>query len=118
MPDFLTNGSPAPLTGSYEATINGYVYDMETGDLTEGGEIEKLYDAILGTYQASAQFSTPEMFKGTISAYTGIPAPAKNVRFTADFGNGSQYWSIVSRSVKSTSRGVRKYDVEIHRLAV
>lgn len=118
MPDYLTNGSPAPVTGSYEATINGYTYDMETGDLTEGGEIEKFYNATDGAYQASAQFSTPEMFKATITAYTGIPAPAKNVRFTADFGNGSQYWAVVSRSVKSSSRAARKYDVEIHRLAV
>jgi hypothetical protein len=118
MPEFLTNGSPAPITGSYEATINGYAYDLETADLDEGGEIEKFYDAPTGAYQASSQFSNPEVLKVSITAYTGIPAPAKNVRFTADFGNGSQYWAVVSRSQKSVVRGARKYEAEIHRLAV
>jgi len=117
MPDYLTNGSPAPTTGSYEATINGYAYDFETADLSEPGEIEKFFDKD-GVYQASSQFSTPETMKVTITAYSGIPAPAKNVRFTADLGNGSQYWSVVTRNVKSASRLARKYDCEIHRLAV
>lgn len=118
MPEFLLNGSPAPVVGSYEATINGYAYDFETADLSEPGEIEKFYDAITGAYQASSQFSTPESMKVTITAYAGIPAPAKNVRFTADLGNGSQFWSVVTRNVKSSSRLARKYDCEIHRLAV
>lgn len=117
MPDYLTNGSPAPTTGSYEATINGYTYDFETADLDEGGEIEKFFDKD-GVYQASSQFSNPETMKVTITAYTGIPAPAKNVKFTADFGNGSQSWSVVTRSQKSASRLARKYEAEIHRLAV
>jgi hypothetical protein len=118
MPEFLTNGSPAPAVGSYEITVDGFTYDLETADLTEGGEIEKFFDAVTGVYQASAQFSTPEMVKGTVTAYTGVQAPSKNVRFTANLGNGSQYWAIVSRSVKSATRLARKYDVEIHRLAV
>jgi hypothetical protein len=117
MPDFLTNGSPAPVTGSYDATINGYAYDFETADLEEGGDIEKFYDKD-GVYQASSQFSNPESMKVVITAYAGIPAPAKNVRFTGDFGNGSQYWSVVSRTQKSASRIARKYEAEIHRLAV
>jgi hypothetical protein len=117
MPDSLTNGSPAPTVGSYEASINGYAYDLETADLDEGGEIEKFYD-YAGAYQASSQFSNPETLKATITAYTGVPAPAKNVRFAADFGNGSQYWSVVSRTQKSASRLARKYEVELHRLAV
>jgi hypothetical protein len=117
MADSLTNGSPAPIVGSYEATINGYTYDFETADLDESGEIEKFFDKD-GVYVASSQFSTPEMLRVTITAYNGIPAPEKNFKFTANFGNGSQSWSVVSRTQKSASRLARKYECEIHRLAV
>lgn len=117
MPDSLTNGSPVPLNGSYEATINGYVYDFETADLSQGGTIEKLFDKD-GVYIGSSQFSEPETLKVTISAYSGIPIPAKNVKFTGDFGSGSKSWAIVSLSVKSSSRAVRKYDAEIHQIPV
>lgn len=115
MADQLLDG--APIVGSYQATINGYAYDFDTADHDLPVESDGPFYTAAGVYKGGHYRKTPETLSVTITAYNGIPAPAQLVRFSADFGYGTQYWAVTNLKIASGNTVTRKYTAEIKRLA-
>jgi hypothetical protein len=112
-PDFFSDGGF--LTGSYDITIDGYSYTLDTvnHDLP-AGQADAMHAN--GTPKGGAFVRMKEKLSVKIKAVTGVPAPSKFVPFAlAIHGFESRYWVVTNRKISSSNEGavIRTYTADI-----
>lgn len=113
MPDTLNDGGY--LTGSYDVTILGYAYTLDTidHDLPVGQADAMKAD---GTPKGGAFVVGKQKLSVKIKAMTGIPAPAQLTPFALaihDFP--SKNWVVTNLKIASSNEGanIRTYTADI-----
>jgi hypothetical protein len=113
MPDTLGDGGYQ--TGSYDVTIGGYSYTLDTVDheLPIGQADAMNAD---GTPAGGAFVRMKEKVAVKIKAVTGTPAPSQLVPFALSFhGYPSKNWVIATMKITSSNEGaqIRTYNADI-----
>ena len=113
MPDTFTDGGF--LTGSYDVTINGYGYTLDTLDQDLPISQADAMNAD-GTPKGGAFVRSKQKLSVKIKAITGYPAPAQLVAFSlAIHGYASKYWIVTNLKINSSNEGasIRTYNADI-----
>lgn len=111
MADILSDNGP--IIGTYDVTIDGYAYTLETldHDLPVTGEAVR---SSSGAFNGGAYVRDQERASVKIFAVTGTPAPSQLVRFTAALhGYASKYWAVTNLKIASSTAGLRAYTADI-----
>ncbi len=116
MADTLTDGGF--LTGSYDATIDGYAYTLDTVD--HDLPVSQA-DAMLasGLPKGGAFVLGKQKMSVKINAVSGTPAPTQLKAFAlAVHGYASKWWCVGSLKISSANDGakIRTYAAEICQL--
>jgi hypothetical protein len=101
------------VLGSYDVTIDGYSYTLETldHDLPVTGEAVR---AANGTFNGGSYVRDQEKLSVKIFAVTGTQAPSQLVRFTATLhGYAAKYWLVTNLKIASSTAGLRAYTADI-----
>lgn len=113
MPDILSDGGF--VTGSYDVTIDGYSYTLDTVDhdlpVTQADAMHAN-----GLPKGGAFVRGKEKLAVKIKAITGTPAPSKLVAFSlAIHGFAAKYWVVTNRKIASSNEGatIRTYTADI-----
>jgi len=113
MPDTLSDGGF--LTGSYDVTINGYSYTLDTVD-HDLPVMQSDAKTASGLPKGGAAVKDKEKLSVKIKAITGIPAPSQLVPFAlALHGYSSKYWYVGNLKIASSNEGatIRTYTADI-----
>lgn len=113
MADTLNDGGF--LTGSYDVTINGYAYTLDTVDHDLPVAQADANNAD-GTPKGGAFVRQKEKLSVKIKAVTGTPAPAQLVPFAlAIHGYSSKNWAVTNLKIASSNEGasIRIYSADI-----
>lgn len=113
MADTLNDGGY--LTGSYDVTILGYAYTLDTidHDLPVGQADAMNAD---GTPKGGAFVRMKQKLSVKIKAMTGFPAPAQLVPFAlAIHGYASKNWAVTNLKIASSNEGanIRTYTADM-----
>jgi len=103
------------ITGSYDVSIDGYSYTLDTVDHDLPVAQADAAHAN-GLPKGGAFVSQKEKLSVKIKAITGIPAPSKLVPFAlAIHGFTSKYWVVTNRKIASSNEGasIRTYSADI-----
>lgn len=103
------------LTGSYDVTIDGYAYTLDTvdHDLPISQADARNAD---GTPKGGAFVREKEKVSVKINAITGIPAPSQLVPFNlALHGYASKKWAVTNLKIASANTGavIRTYTADL-----
>lgn len=113
MPDTLSDGGF--VTGSYDVTIDGYAYTLDTVDHDLPVAQADAMNAD-GTPKGGAFVKGKQKLAVKIKAVTGIPAPSQLVPFAlALHGYASKYWVVANLKIASSNEGasIRTYNADI-----
>jgi hypothetical protein len=103
------------LTGSYDVTIDGYSYTLDTVDHDLPVTQADAYNAN-GTAKGGAFIRGKEKLSVKINAVSGTPAPSQLVAFSlALHGYTSKYWVVTNLKISSANTGanIRTYAADI-----
>ena len=101
------------VIGSYDVTIDGYSYTLDTvdHDLPVTGEAVRNAS---GAFNGGAYVRGQEKLSVKIFAVTGTPAPSQLVRFALTIhGYASKYWFVGNRKIASSSGALRAYTADL-----
>ena len=113
MADTLTDSGL--VAGSYDVTINGYSYTLDTvdHDLPVSEAVANNAD---GTFKGGASVKGQQKLSVKINAITGTPAPSQLVPFAlAIHGFTSLNWKVTNLKIASANSGasLRTYTADI-----
>jgi hypothetical protein len=103
------------LTGSYDVTIDGYAYTLDTVDHELPVASQKAMTAT-GLPKGAAYVRQFEKLAVKIKAITGTPAPSALVPFALAIHNfSSKNWIVTNRKITSSNEGasIRTYSADI-----
>jgi len=112
-PELLVDGGF--ITGSYDVTIDGYAYTLDTVDHDLPVAQSDAMHAN-GLPKGGAFVAQKEKLAVKIKAITGTPAPSKLVPFAlAIHGFTSKYWVVTNRKISSSNEAaaIRTYTADI-----
>jgi hypothetical protein len=113
MADTLTDSGF--VSGSYDVTINGYSYTLDTVD-HDLPVSEATANAADGTFKGGAAVRGQQKLSVKINAITGTPAPSQLVPFAlAIHGFTSLNWKVTNLKIASSNSGasLRTYTADI-----
>ena len=103
------------VTGSYDVTIDGYAYTMDTVDHDLPVSQADAMKAD-GTPKGGAYVRGKEKVSVKINAVTGTPAPSQLVKFSFAFhGFASKSWAVTNLKIASANTGahMRTYSADL-----
>lgn len=112
-PDTLVDGGF--VAGSFDCTINGYAYTLDTFDLDEPVSQADAMKAD-GTAKGGVFVKGKKKCGVKIKAITGTPAPAQLVPFAFAFDGITSYnWVVTNRKLSGSNEGasIRTYTADI-----
>lgn len=113
MPDILNDGGY--VTGSYDVTIDGYSFTLDTIDHDLPVAQQDAWFAN-GTPKGGVFVKLKQKLSVQIKAVIGTPAPSQLVPFAlAIHGYGSLYWTVTNLKIKSANEAaaIRTYAADI-----
>lgn len=113
MPDTYADGSF--LSGSYDVTIDGYAYTLDTVDHDLPVSQSDAMNAN-GTAKGGVFVKGKQRLAVKINAISGTPAPSQLVPFAlALHGYASKNWIVTGLKISSANNGaqIRTYNAEI-----
>ncbi len=102
-------------TGSYDITLDGYPYTLDTIDHDLPVSVADAMNAD-GTPKGGAAVVMKQKLSVKINAITGIPAPSQLKPFSlALHGFASKYWFVANLKIASSNDGakIRTYTADI-----